>query len=57
MLRNGPDNLSKARSAASGLVKRFAFTRPEEIIVEDIAMARGVFVVEGSLHGSEARLV
>lgn len=57
MLRSGPDNLSKARDAAVGLVKRFAFTQPEEIVVEDIAMARGVFVVEGRLQGSEARLV
>lgn len=57
MLRSGPDNLSKARDAAAGLVKRFAFSRPEEIVVEDIAMARGVFVVEGRLRGSEARLV
>jgi len=57
MLRSGLDNLSRARDAASSLVKRFVFKRPEDIIVEDIAMARGVFVVEGHLKGSEARLV
>lgn len=57
MLQTSPDNFSNARLAAAGLIKRFAFTRPEEIVVEDIAMARGVLVVEGRLQGSEARLV
>jgi Zn-dependent peptidase ImmA (M78 family) len=57
MLRSSPDNLELARGAAAGLIKRFAFTKPEEIVVEDIAMTRGVLVIAGNLHGSEARLV
>ena len=39
------------------MVRRFAFRKPEEIVVEDIAMACGVLVAEGGLRGSEARLV
>lgn len=57
MLKNHQDNTSNARQTAAALVKRFAFTKPDEIVIEDIAMACGVLVVEGILKGSEARLV
>ncbi|MDD5286789.1 MAG: ImmA/IrrE family metallo-endopeptidase [Desulfuromonadaceae bacterium] len=57
MLQNNPDNTSKARETAAELVKRFAFNKPDEIIIEDIAMACGVLVAEGGIQGSEARLV
>lgn len=57
MLKNNPDNSSNARQTAAALVKRFAFTKPDEIVIEDIAMACGALVVEGGLKGSEARLV
>lgn len=57
MLKSSTDNTSIARQAASELVKRFAFTKPDEIVIEDIAMACGVLVIEGRLKGCEARLV
>lgn len=53
----GPNNLARAREAAAALIKKFVITQPEEIAVEDIAMARGVVVLDGRLNGSEARLV
>jgi Zn-dependent peptidase ImmA (M78 family) len=57
MLVRQQDNYSAARLSASRLIRRFAISQPEEIMVEDLAMASGVLVVEGTLHGSEARLV
>lgn len=57
MFKRISDNTLEARQAAAELVKRFAFMKPDEIVIEDIAMACGVLVVEGGLHGSEARLV
>ena len=50
-------NLTRARHAADKLIKRFHITRPEDIALEDIAMAAGVLVVEDTLEGSEARLL
>jgi Zn-dependent peptidase ImmA (M78 family) len=46
-----------AKAEAYQIVELYSFTKPEEIILENIAMARGVLVVEGPLHGAEARLV
>lgn len=39
-------NLTRARHAADKLIKRFRIARPEDITLEDIAMAVGVLVVE-----------
>lgn len=57
MLRSNQDDFATARQAAATLIKRFSITDPREIVVEDIAMTRGVLVLEGRLHGCEARLV
>jgi Zn-dependent peptidase ImmA (M78 family) len=57
MFKGQQANLTKARQAASGLIKKYAITAPDEIVVEDIAMARGALVIEGGLKGCEARLV
>lgn len=46
-----------ARATAYELTNLFAIEKPEDIVVEDIAMARGVLVVEGQLDGAEARLI
>ena len=37
--------------------KLFAFSSPHELVLEDIALARGVIVIEGPLKGMEARLI
>ena len=50
-------NLTRARHAADKRIKRFRIARPEDITLEDIAMAVGVLVVEDKLEGSEARLL
>ncbi len=46
-----------AKAKAYEIIKAYAFSRADEIILEDIAMARGVLVLEGKLKGAEARLV
>jgi Zn-dependent peptidase ImmA (M78 family) len=50
-------DLTRARHTADKLIKRFRIARPEDITLEDIAMAVGVLVVEDKLEGSEARLL
>jgi hypothetical protein len=50
-------NLTRARHAAAKLIQRFAITCPEDIVLEDIAMALGVLVIEDQLEGAEARLI
>ena len=57
MLMDSKANLTRARRAAEKLIKRFAITRPEDIALEDIAMALGILVVDDHLEGSEARLL
>jgi Zn-dependent peptidase ImmA (M78 family) len=53
-----PDiNLTRAQLAATKLIKRFAITCPQEIVLEDMAMVLGVLVFEDRLEGAEARLV
>ncbi len=54
--RTKPD-LIEARYRARHVCKALNITSPEDIVVEDIAMARGVYVTEGRLDGAEARLV
>jgi Zn-dependent peptidase ImmA (M78 family) len=46
-----------ARLAAAKIIESLAITRPEDIVIEDIAMIRGVLVLEDRLDGAEARLV
>lgn len=50
-------DLFRAQMAAGKLIQEFAFSRPEQIIVEDVAMARKVLVIDDVLHGAEARLL
>jgi Zn-dependent peptidase ImmA (M78 family) len=51
-----PD-LVEARYRARLVCKALNISSPADIILEDIAMARGVYVTEGRLDGAEARLV
>lgn len=46
-----------SKATAYNIVDLYSLTKPEDIILENIAMARGVFVIEGPLYGAEARLV
>jgi Zn-dependent peptidase ImmA (M78 family) len=57
MLTHPSANLTHARHAADKLIKRFTITCPEDIALEDMAMASGVLVVEDHLEGAEARLL
>lgn len=50
-------NLLEARHRARIVHSVLNITRPEDIVLEDIAMARGVYVSEGRLDGAEARLL
>jgi len=50
-------NEIKAKATAYRITQEYSFSKPDEIILEDIAMARGVLVVEGALDGAEARLI
>lgn len=50
-------NLLEARHRARAVSSMLNITRPDDIILEDIAMARGVYVSEGRLDGAEARLL
>lgn len=50
-------DLSRARSAAQNLCRKFFINDPAKIILENLAMARKVFVKEGPLDGAEARLL
>lgn len=49
--------LLDARHRARLVSRELNLTRPEQIVIEDIAMARGVYVTEGRLDGAEARLL
>ena len=46
-----------AQGAAFELINLFYIDKPEDIVLTDIAMARGVFVFEGILEGADARLI
>jgi hypothetical protein len=50
-------DLFTAREAARNVLKALRVTRADQIVIEDLAMARGVFVREGPLEGAEARLL
>ena len=46
-----------AEGEAEWLWRLYGFTKPEELILEDLALARGVIVTDGPLEKMEARLV
>jgi Zn-dependent peptidase ImmA (M78 family) len=46
-----------AAAEALGLWKLYGFTSPKELTLEDLAMARGILVMDGKLDSSAARLV
>jgi hypothetical protein len=46
-----------AEGEAEWLWRLYGFTQPDELILEDLALARGVIVTEGPLEKMEARLV
>ena len=50
-------NTVKAKHEAVKLLEAYAIESPEEINVEDIAMAQGLLVLDGGLIGAEARLL
>ncbi|WP_286352260.1 ImmA/IrrE family metallo-endopeptidase [Geobacter sulfurreducens] len=56
MLKNS-QNFTDARIAATRILKEFYISSPNEIRLEDIAMAYGIQVREGGLSGADARLV
>lgn len=49
--------IDKAKAVAYKLNQSLGIASPQDIVLEDIAMSRGVLVVEGTLEGAEARLV
>jgi Zn-dependent peptidase ImmA (M78 family) len=49
--------LRAARHAATMLVKEFLIKEPQEIVLENIAMAKGIVVLDAPIEGAESRLV
>jgi len=56
MLTAEPRNIL-AEAAAHNLTQSYGISSPEQMILEDIALCRGVLVIEGKLKGADARLV
>ncbi len=54
---NSEGAFTKAEVAAAKLLRRFGLRDPRNLVLEDLAMALGVVVVDASLKGAEARLV
>lgn len=52
-----PGNKAGAFAAAARLWDLYGMSRPEDLVLEDLAYAMGVIVVEGHLDGADARLV
>jgi Zn-dependent peptidase ImmA (M78 family) len=46
-----------AAAEALGLWKLYGFTSPKEFVLEDLAMARGILIMDGKLDSAAARLV
>lgn len=46
-----------AAAEALGLWKLYGFSSPKELVLEDLAMARGIIVMDGRLDSAAARLV
>jgi Zn-dependent peptidase ImmA (M78 family) len=42
---------------AKGIWKLYGFSTPEELVLEDLALAMGVLVLDGPLEGADARLL
>lgn len=57
MMPKTEPELIAARGKAFNLTQSFGISSPKEIVVEEIAMCRGVLVMDGALEGAEARLV
>ena len=57
MTNSAKPDLIEARYRARFVCELLNITSPADIVVEDIAMARGVYVTEGRLDGAEARLL
>jgi Zn-dependent peptidase ImmA (M78 family) len=49
-------NWTTARAASYRVTKDYSISDPADIVLEDIAMARGVLVMETNLKGADARL-
>ncbi len=49
-------NRTGAKAAAYRVTKDYSISNPADIVLEDIAMARGVLVMESNLKGADARL-
>lgn len=56
-MKNSSFKDTVAEREAEWLWKLYGLTKPDELILEDIAFARGVIVTEGPLEKMEARLV
>ena len=50
-------NTFKAKLTAADLVKNLGIVSPDQISIEDIAMARGVYVREGTIAGADSWLI
>jgi Zn-dependent peptidase ImmA (M78 family) len=50
-------NKAIASAEASRIWQRYGFTAPQDLVLEDLAYALGVLVVEGPLDSADARLV
>jgi len=56
-MKNSSYKNTLAGGEAEWLWKLYGFTKPNELILEDLAFARGVIVTDGPLEKMEARLV
>ena len=54
---NSERDFTKAEIAASKTLRRFGLRDPRRLVLEDLAMALGVVVIDAPLQGAEARLV
>lgn len=50
-------NRTLAAAEAQKLWRLYGFTSPKQLVIEDLAMARGILVMDGKLDSSAARLV
>ena len=57
MTTMGEPRLLAAAAAASQLLQRYGIRDPRELVLEDLAMALNVMVIDAPLRGAEARLV
>lgn len=57
MMRDEDPRLTTARIASHKLLQRYTIHNPKDVLLEDLAMALGVVVIDGLLKGAEARLV